>query len=95
MTGLIGLIILDISWILLIYELIQVFIWLEKKDYVYWDEKHSIEHLAYLSCYIIALSLWNLSYFWLVPLSYFLTSLWISWIFLWNHIKAERLGNNN
>lgn len=88
-----GLILLIISGLLLAFEGFKVFQWLEKHNYVYWDEKHSIEHLAYLTAYTVTLVMWVANWYGVIPQSYFYFALWVSGMFLHHHIRKERIDN--
>ena len=93
------------TWMILyaIYELVLVAKWLSNGNYIYWSQKHSIEHLVYLLSYV----LWNtlLLYWFLTHQSlnvtlnlhfigeqqtYTFISLAVSWLFLIKHIQNER-----
>ena len=90
------------------YELFFVAKWLLTGDYIYWSQKHSIEHLVYLLSYV----LWNaLLLCWVIwhqslnvtlnlhfigeQQTYTFISLAVSGLFLIRHIQNERNNKNN
>ena len=83
-------IVLTIAIFCIMREMIGTFIDLEKWVFIYWEEKHSIDHIAYLSTYVFALCLYVIWEATGVHSWYFELMLWISTIILTRHLKMER-----
>ena len=89
---------------LFIYELYQLLKWYFNKHYIYWDKKHSIQHIEYISIYIIFLLWffgWLFIHWWInhwvnehlvwEHLYLILYVMWLSNLWLLKHIRQERL----
>jgi len=81
---------LAIWFICILREFIQTFIDIEKWVFVYWEEKHSIEHISYLSIYVFAIGIYFIQEFTWLDSAYFEVMLWISTIILTRHLRKER-----
>ena len=86
-----------------VYELIFVVKWLLTGNYIYWNQKHSIEHLVYLLGYLLGntlLLVWFITHqslnvtlnlhFIEEQQTYTFISLAVSGFFLIKHIQDER-----
>ena len=81
---------LAIWFICILREFILTFLDIEKKIYIYWEEKHSIEHISYLSIYVFAIAIYFIQEFTGLDSGYFEVMLWISTIILTRHLRMER-----
>ena len=85
-------------------ELYKLLVWYCKKNYIYWSKDHSIEHIEYISLYLLFIIVffgWLLFHWWVehwiqVHLinEYAFIILYIMWLsnnVLLGHIRKERL----
>lgn len=83
-------IVLWVALLFVIRELIGTIKDIEKKVYIYWEEKHSIDHISYLATYIFALLIYLVWEVTSVDSAYFEVLLWASTIILCYHLRKER-----
>jgi len=83
---------LFIAYICLFSEFIKVWTNLDKWQFIYKSERHSIQHIGYLAIYLIAITIHFICEIFGIKSYFFEFMLWISGILLWMHIRNERMG---